>query len=68
MKVECKKVCCCDATASSCIAKVQGKVFSHFQAVAVKVTVVCAYQDECFVNNPLDVKVKETDEQSMFLP
>jgi hypothetical protein len=27
---------CCDATANSFVAKVRGKVFAHFQAVAVK--------------------------------
>jgi hypothetical protein len=43
------------------VAKVRDEVFTHFHAVATKVTVVCridclACQDEFFVNNPLDVK------------
>jgi hypothetical protein len=29
-------VCCCDATASSFVAKVRGEVFAYFHAVAVK--------------------------------
>jgi hypothetical protein len=28
--------CCCDATASSFVAKVRGKVFTHFQAVTIR--------------------------------
>jgi hypothetical protein len=52
---------CRDATASSLIAKVQGEVFAHFHAAAIKVAIVCrtgclACQDKLFVNNPLDVK------------
>jgi hypothetical protein len=59
---------CCDSTASSFFAKIQVEIVAHFQAVAVKVTVVCridclACQDELFVNNPLDVK--ENDEQAL---
>jgi hypothetical protein len=52
-------------TAGSFVAKVWGKVFAHFNAFTVKHTVVCGtcwltYQDEFFVNNPIDVK--ENDE------
>jgi hypothetical protein len=52
---------CCDATASSYVAKVQGEVFARFHAVTIKATVVCeidclAYQDKFFVSNLLDVK------------
>jgi hypothetical protein len=35
-KRKCETVCCCDATASSFIAKVRGKVFAHFHTVAIK--------------------------------
>jgi hypothetical protein len=54
-------VCCRDSTASSFVAKVRDEVFAHFNAVAIKVTVVCgtdslACQDEFFVNTPLDIK------------
>jgi hypothetical protein len=59
---------CRDETASSFVAKVRREVFTHFQAVAVKVTVVyginrLACQNEFFVNNPLDVN--ENDEHSL---
>jgi hypothetical protein len=62
-KIGCETVCCCDATASSFITKVQGEVFAHFHSVTVKVTMVCridylACQDKFFENNPLDVKMK----------
>jgi hypothetical protein len=51
---------CRDSTASSFVAKVRDEVFSHFHAVAVKVTVVCRIncfgsQVEFFVNNPFVV-------------
>jgi hypothetical protein len=66
--MKCETVRCRDATASSFVAKVRGKVFSHFQAVAVKVAVVCgidrlACQDEFFANSPPDVK--ENDEHAL---
>jgi hypothetical protein len=35
LKRECETVRCRDATASSFLAKVWGKVFAHFHAVAV---------------------------------
>jgi hypothetical protein len=59
---KCKQACCCDATTSSLVAKLQSKVFAQFHAVAVKVTVVCgidclACQNELFVNNPLTLKI-----------
>jgi hypothetical protein len=33
---KCGTVCCCDATASSFVSKVRGKVFTHFHTVAIK--------------------------------
>jgi hypothetical protein len=33
---KCEMVHCCDATASSLIAKVWGETFTHFRAVTVK--------------------------------
>jgi hypothetical protein len=61
LKRKCGMVHCHDATASSFVTNVQGKIFTHFHAVAIKVIVVCridclACQDEYLVNNPLDVK------------
>jgi hypothetical protein len=49
-------------------AKVRGEVFEHFHAVTANVTVVygiecLAWQDEFFVNNPLDIK--ENDEHAI---
>jgi hypothetical protein len=35
-KKKCETVCCCDATASSFVAKVQSEVFAYFQAVTIK--------------------------------
>jgi hypothetical protein len=59
---------CCDATASSYVAKVRGEVFARFHAPTKKVTVVCkidclACQDKFFVSNLLDVK--ENDERGL---
>jgi hypothetical protein len=50
------------------VAKVRGEVFTHFRAVAVKVTVVCGVdylecQEEFFLNNPLEVK--QNDEHTL---
>jgi hypothetical protein len=52
---------CRDTTSGPFIAKIRGEVLAHFQAVAVKVTVIrgidcLACQDKFFVNNLLDVK------------
>jgi hypothetical protein len=41
LRRKCETVRCCDATASSFVAKIRGENFAHFQAVAVKVTEVC---------------------------
>jgi hypothetical protein len=58
-----------DATASSLVVNVWGKVFAHFRAVAVKChhvnETISACQDEFFVNNPLDIK--ENDENALDL-
>jgi hypothetical protein len=59
---------CHDATASYFVAKVRIEVFAHFHAVALNVTVVrgidcLAYQDEFFVDNPLDIE--ENDEHAL---
>jgi hypothetical protein len=35
-KGKCETVRCCDATASSFVAQVEGKIFAYFYAVAVK--------------------------------
>jgi hypothetical protein len=32
----CEMVCCCNATASSFVAKVQDEVFVHFHAITIK--------------------------------
>jgi hypothetical protein len=65
--MKCETVCCYTATGSF-VAKVQGEIFSQFDAVSAKVTVVCridclACQDKFFMNNPL--KVKENGEHSL---
>jgi hypothetical protein len=55
---KCEPECCRDATATSIVIKVQGDIFAYFQAVAIKVTVLCgidclACQNLFFENNPL---------------
>jgi hypothetical protein len=67
-KRKCETVRCRDATASSFIPKVRGKVFAHFHAVDAKCNRSMqnwrfGRQDEFFVNNPLDVK--ENDEHAL---
>jgi hypothetical protein len=68
-KTKCETVHCRDAPASSFVTKVPGEVFAHFQAVAVKVTVVSGNdclgsKDEFFMNNPLTVK--ENDDHALY--
>jgi hypothetical protein len=51
---------CHDATVSSFITKVWGEVFTNFDAVTLKITVVfvidcLACQDKFYVNNPFNV-------------
>jgi hypothetical protein len=60
------EVHCCDTTASSFDAKVQGNIFAHFHAVTVKrhSTVDCmASQEKVFVSNP--IYVTEIDEHAL---
>jgi hypothetical protein len=52
----------------SFVAKFRGEVFAHFQAIALKIILICridclAFQDEIFVSNPLDAK--ENDEHAL---
>jgi hypothetical protein len=54
-KMKCETMCCHGATASSFIAKVLGKSFTYFHAVAVKChSSMC--QDGFLLKNPLDIK------------
>jgi hypothetical protein len=61
-----KDVHCCDATASSFVAKVQGEVFANFRAVvkcqsSMPNSLAC--QVEFFMNNTVDVE--ENDEHGL---
>jgi hypothetical protein len=49
---------CCDTTASSLVAIVQGKVFSHFHAVAVAELTVWPVRI-ILCEHPLDVKAND---------
>jgi hypothetical protein len=71
LEIPCDTVRCLDATASSFVAKVQGEIFAHIEAVAVKRSQWCAElavlscQDELFAKNPLDEK--DNDEHALDL-
>jgi hypothetical protein len=70
VKKEVAKVCCRDAGASSCVAKIRGKVFAYFHAVVVKShsnmrNSLFSRQGRIFffVNDPLHIK--ENYEQAL---
>jgi hypothetical protein len=68
VKRKCETMHCLDTTASSSAAKLQDKVFAHFQAVTIQEHTVRRNElfglpDEFFAKNPIDVR--ENDKHAL---
>jgi hypothetical protein len=55
--------CCQDATASPFVTEAWSRIFAHFHAVAVNITVVCGMNRPARTNSLIDVK--EDDEHAL---